>query len=60
MWRSPLGRTYHTQPPPITNDLPDPLPRPTEPDEPALLPRYEGPILERPPPPPDPPPTPPD
>ncbi|MGH3823856.1 MAG: HNH endonuclease signature motif containing protein, partial [Pseudonocardiaceae bacterium] len=57
-WTSPLRRTYHTQPPPITHDLPDPLPRPDEPDEPAHLIHYHGPILERPPPPPDPAPSP--
>ncbi|HET9257326.1 MAG TPA: HNH endonuclease signature motif containing protein, partial [Pseudonocardiaceae bacterium] len=51
-WTSPLGRTYCTQPPPITHDLPDPLPRPAEPEsDPSLLLRYEGPIMERPPPP---------
>ncbi len=58
-WVSPLGRTYHTQPPPIIEDLPDPQPgRP--------YPRYPPPvtveglsILERPPPRPDPPSVPP-
>ncbi|HET9256361.1 MAG TPA: DUF222 domain-containing protein [Pseudonocardiaceae bacterium] len=58
-WTSPLNRTYHTQPPPITHDLPDPLPRPVEPgSDPSLRLRYEGPILERLPPRPDPPPPP--
>jgi hypothetical protein len=59
VWISPLGRRYHTQPPPITHDLPEPLPRATEPDhDPALLMRYKEPIMERPPPPNPPPPTP--
>ncbi len=31
IWLSPLGRRYHTQPPPITQDLPDPQPGPTYP-----------------------------
>lgn len=58
-WISPLGRRYHTQPPPIPHDLPDPLPRPSQlDDDPSLTMRDEaGPILERPPPRPDPPPT---
>jgi hypothetical protein len=62
-WRSPLNRIYHTQPPPITHDLPDPLPRPTEPDhDSTLTKRYERPIMEPPPSsrPDPPPPTPPD
>ena len=57
-WISPLGRRYHTQPPPITTDLPDPLPRPHYPDDvPAATVDDDSPILERPPPPPDPPPA---
>ena len=60
-WISPMGRTYHTQPPPITHDLPDPRPGAADPDESSLIMRDDsGPILERPPRPPDPPPTPPD
>ncbi|MGH3692496.1 MAG: DUF222 domain-containing protein [Pseudonocardiaceae bacterium] len=62
-WVSPLGRRYHTQPPPIIHDLPEPRPRPHEPDYPPVAaPDDDTPILERPPPQPDPPPplTPPD
>ncbi|HKS52973.1 MAG TPA: DUF222 domain-containing protein [Pseudonocardiaceae bacterium] len=64
-WRSPLGRTYYTQPPPITHDLPEPRPRPSDPSyvAPAFPEDDETPILERPPPapaPPLPPTTPPD
>jgi len=56
-WISPLGRTYRTQPPPITNDLPEPRPRPACPDYPSMaIPDDDRPILERPPPQPDPPP----
>ncbi|MGQ0715957.1 MAG: hypothetical protein ACT4NP_01360, partial [Pseudonocardiales bacterium] len=58
-WISPLGTIYHTQPPPIIDDLPDPHPGPPHP---PYLPTatIEGlPILERPPPRPDPPPAPP-
>ncbi len=56
-WTSPLGRVYHTQPPPITDDLPEPRPRPHEPDYPPVVtPDDDTPILERPPPQPDPPP----
>ncbi|MGH3775890.1 MAG: DUF222 domain-containing protein [Pseudonocardiaceae bacterium] len=56
-WTSPLGRTYHTQPPPITDDLPEPRPRPRHPEYPsALTPDDDNPILERPPPQPKPPP----
>ncbi len=58
-WISPLGRSYHTQPPPIILDLPEPRPRPREPDDkPAVVPDDDTPILERPPPQPDPPPPP--
>lgn len=50
-WISPLGRIYHTQPPPITHDLPEPRPRPRQPDYPSItMPDDERPILERPPP----------
>jgi hypothetical protein len=61
-WISPLGRTYHTKPPPITHNLPDPRPRHADPYQPSLLMYDDGrPILERPPPRSDPPPsTPPD
>ncbi|MGH3575021.1 MAG: HNH endonuclease signature motif containing protein, partial [Pseudonocardiaceae bacterium] len=60
-WTSPLGRTYHTQPPPITHDLPEPRPRPDNPDpRPLARSHDDSPILDRPPPPPDPPPAPPD
>lgn len=56
-WVSPLGRTYRAQPPPITTDLPEPRPRPGDPDYPSLAtPDDDTPILERPPPQPDPPP----
>ncbi len=58
-WVSPLGRTYHTQPPPIIEDLPDPQPGPPYPVYVPLA-TVEGlPILERPSPRPDPPPAPP-
>ncbi|MGH3810325.1 MAG: HNH endonuclease signature motif containing protein, partial [Pseudonocardiaceae bacterium] len=59
VWISPLGRVYHTQPQPITTDLPDPLPGPEYLD--ALPPATHdehGPIFYWPPPPPDPPPAP--
>ncbi|MGH3693205.1 MAG: HNH endonuclease signature motif containing protein [Pseudonocardiaceae bacterium] len=50
-WTSPLGRTYRTQPAPITNDLPGPQPRPDRPDYPCfVIPDDDSPILERPPP----------
>ncbi len=54
-WTSPLGRTYRTQPPPIIDDLPDPLPRLDDLDHPPVpTPEDdETPILERPPPQPD-------
>ncbi|HEY6424275.1 MAG TPA: hypothetical protein VIY28_13700 [Pseudonocardiaceae bacterium] len=56
-WISPLGRIYHTQPPPITSDLPEPRPRPSHPDHlPIAAFDDDRPILERPPPQPDPPP----
>ncbi|MGA9310128.1 MAG: DUF222 domain-containing protein [Pseudonocardiaceae bacterium] len=56
-WFSPLGRAYRTQPPPITNDLPEPRPRPDYPDAwPFARSHDDRPILERPPPQPDPPP----
>jgi hypothetical protein len=59
IWISPLGRTYHTRPQPISIDLPDPLPRPEQyPDHPSPATADtddDGPILERPPPEPDPP-----
>jgi hypothetical protein len=55
-WTSPLGRTYRTQPPPITDDLPEPWPRPVDPDTPFTMPHDDQPILDRPPPQPDPPP----
>jgi hypothetical protein len=60
IWRSPLGRTYHTQPPPITHDLPEPQPRPSDPDYLLVASSEDGdtPILQRPPPPPEPPPAP--
>jgi hypothetical protein len=69
VWTSPLGRVYHTQPQPITTDLPDPLPGPPLPKPPLPEPEYpdappaashneHGPIFYRPPPPPDPPPAP--
>ncbi|MGQ0716665.1 MAG: hypothetical protein ACT4NP_04980, partial [Pseudonocardiales bacterium] len=59
-WISPLRRTYHTQPPPIIEDLPDPPPGPPHPPYVPMA-TIEGlPILERPPPQPDPPPAPPD
>ncbi len=50
-WTSPLGRTYHTQPPPIINDLPEPRPRPDDPDRwPFARANDDSPILDRPPP----------
>ncbi len=56
-WISPLGRTYHTQPPPITIDLPEPRPRTGHPDHLLITtPDDDQPILDRPPPQPDPPP----
>ncbi|MGA9310905.1 MAG: hypothetical protein WBV74_11110, partial [Pseudonocardiaceae bacterium] len=56
-WTSPLGRTYHTQPPPIINDLPEPRPRPDYPDRwPFARANDDSPILDRPPAQPDPPP----
>jgi Domain of unknown function (DUF222) len=57
-WISPLGRTYHTQPPPITHDQPEPRPHPcVNLDHPPFVvaPDDDTPILERPPPQPDPP-----
>ena len=56
-WTSPLGRQYHTQPPPITTDLPEPLPRPRYPDDVPARSSFgeDRPILERPPPQPPPP-----
>ncbi|MGH3547216.1 MAG: DUF222 domain-containing protein [Pseudonocardiaceae bacterium] len=58
-WTSPLGRTYHTAPPPIINDMTEPLPRPDDPDPwPCARSHDDGPILHRPPPQPDPPPPP--
>ena len=33
IWTSRLGHTYHRQPPPSLDDLPDPMPNPTSPDE---------------------------
>ncbi|HEX5348953.1 MAG TPA: HNH endonuclease signature motif containing protein [Pseudonocardiaceae bacterium] len=66
-WTSPLDRTYHTQPPPITHELPQPQPRPDDPSPWPFAARFnfvsfndDPPILDRPPPPPDPPPAPPD
>ncbi len=59
IWLSPLRRTYHTQPPPIILDLPEPEPGPPYP---VYAPRatVEGlSILQRPPPQPHPPPRPP-
>lgn len=57
-WSSPLGRTYHTQPPPIITDLPEPRPRPDDPDRwPFARSNDDNPILDRPPPQPDPPPA---
>ena len=59
VWISPLGRIYHTQPPPIIDDLPDPQPGPPYPSYPPPV-TVEGlPILHHPPPQPDPPPAPP-
>jgi hypothetical protein len=56
-WTSPLGRTYRTQPPPITDDLPEPRPRPGHPDYPLFtIPDDDQPILDRPSPQPDSPP----
>ncbi|MGH3793626.1 MAG: DUF222 domain-containing protein [Pseudonocardiaceae bacterium] len=58
-WTSPLGRTYRTQPQPITTGLPEPLPGPEYPDHPPPLTRNEDlAILYRPPAGPDPPPAP--
>ncbi|MGH3799611.1 MAG: hypothetical protein ACRDTD_05645 [Pseudonocardiaceae bacterium] len=58
VWISPLGRTYRAQPPPITNDLPEPRPRIGHPDYPSFAtPDDDRPILERPPPPADHPPA---
>ncbi len=58
-WTSPLGRTYHTQPPPITNELSEPRPRPDHLDCSSYpIPDDDRPIMERPPPQPDPPPPP--
>ena len=57
VWTSPLGRTYRTQPPPITDDLPEPRPRPGHPDYPLFtIPDDDQPILDRPSPQPDSPP----
>jgi hypothetical protein len=59
VWTSPLGRTYHTQPPPITHELPQPQPRPDDPRPwPFARSHDDRPILDRPPSPPDPPPAP--
>ena len=55
-WISPLGRRYHTQPPPIIHDLPEPRPRPNDVDYlQVATPEDDTPILERPPPQPEPP-----
>jgi hypothetical protein len=60
-WISPLGRRYHTQPPPIIHDLPEPRPRLSGFDYlQVATPEDDAAILERPPPQPEPPPTPPD
>jgi hypothetical protein len=57
-WTSPLGRTYHTQPPPIIANLPEPRPRPDDPGPwPIARSDDDSPILDRPPPQPDPPPA---
>ncbi|HEX4103626.1 MAG TPA: hypothetical protein VHY21_24315, partial [Pseudonocardiaceae bacterium] len=54
-WISPLGRRYHTQPPPIIHDLPEPRPRPIDVDYlPVATLEDDTPILERPPPQPEP------
>jgi hypothetical protein len=49
-WISPLGQVYRTRGEPITPPLPQPLPRPEEPDPPDGYARCEGPILHLPPP----------
>ncbi|MFZ0120172.1 MAG: hypothetical protein WBR33_19775 [Pseudonocardiaceae bacterium] len=55
VWISPLGRRYHTQPPPIIHDLPEPRPRPIDVDYlPVATLEDDTPILERPPPQPEP------
>ena len=57
-WTSPLGRTYHSQPPPILTNLPEPRPRPDDPDPwPFARSHDDSPILDRPPPQPNPPPA---
>jgi hypothetical protein len=58
IWTSPLGRTYHTQPPPIITNLSEPRPRPDDPHTwPNARSNDDNPILDRPPPQPDPPPA---
>jgi hypothetical protein len=50
-WISPLGQVYRTRGEPSTPPLPEPLPRPDEPDPPDTgRARCDGPILHRPPP----------
>ncbi len=59
VWTSPLGRSYHTRPQPITIDLPDPHPGPGYPDyAPPVTPGEDRPIFYRPPPAAEPPPVP--
>lgn len=56
VWTSPLRETYHTTPPPIINDLPQPCPRPHQPGPwPPARSNDDRPILQRSPSQPDPP-----